>query len=421
MRYSSSFSFSSFLASFLVAFFVDVKCINYILMAITSSDIEEEGGFLMPLYIAVFVILIVVSALQKNNMFKMNKYMFFLILYILAWYQYTNAVIGAPRIRFLTLCLFTVVAFMTPSMVRINPKTFIKSVMLLPSIGILYSSRLFTITNNAYETLFMPICYSFLVPVLATIIYLKNYYKEEKLSWKILGMISVLINAFYGYQILSFGPRGPFLCIVSLLLFYILFKKREGLGVKIQENKTFLVVILAIYVSAFLLETLTSLNSLLNFLGVDSTVLTKSIGMMAEGDITNGRNYISGIAVKGILDNPIFGNGFDQFEKNTGIAYPHNFVLQVLYDGGLLFFLILLVPVLHILYVKMKTCNVNEYILIPFFFFISVPGALLSSDMWFVERLWIFFGVVFAPNFIETFDAKKVNMKHQKLNFRKLR
>lgn len=376
-----------------------------------GTNSEEEGEFLVTLYISASVLLIIASILQRNSVFRINKYVIFMVFYILAWYQYTNAEIGVPRIRYLTLCMFILVAFITPSMVQINPKIFIKSVMLLPLIGFFYSPVIFSIQGGQNELHYMPMCYAFLVPVLATIIYLKNYYKRDSSFWKKIGIVSVSVNFFYGYQILSFGPRGPFLCIISLLLFYFLFKKKEGLGIKVQENKTILVIILGFFISAFFWETLTQLNSILHSLGIDLNVINKNIAMINDGDVSNGREYIYGIAIQGFIENPIFGYGFDQFENNTGICYPHNFVLQILYDGGLLFFFLLLVPVIYKLYVRMKTCDMNEYTLIPFFFFISVPGAMIASDMWYVERLWIFFGVVFASNFIGTQDAEKIRMK----------
>lgn len=399
MTYNSKSSFSSLLASFAVAFFIDIKCINYIMRAMLNID--EEGGFMSLLYIIVSISLLGISLLQKNSIFKIDKYVVFILVFILAWYQYTDAMIGVPRVPFLILGVFTLVAFITPSIVQINPKTYIKAVMLLPSLGVLYSSNIFSTQDSASETISMQISYAFLVPVMATIIYLKKYYRQESRFWKRIGGLSVFINAIYGYQILSLGSRGPFLCIISLLIYFILFKKREdGSGVIIKKSNASLIMILVFFTSLFLIDILTFLSSSLHSFGIDLNVINKNIRMIAEGDMSNGREYIAGLTIQEFTKNPIFGYGLDQFENNTGIGYPHNFVLQILYDGGLFFFVILLIPVIYKLYTKIKTCDENEYFLIPFFFFVSVPGALLSADLWYNERLWIFFGVVFASHFI---------------------
>lgn len=392
-------SFSSFLASFVLAFFVDIKCINYILRAMLN--IEEDGGFMTLLYIVVFIALIFVSLLQKDNLSKINKYVIFIVIYILAWYQYTNNFIGTPRVPFLYLCVFTLVAFFAPSIVKIDFKTFIKSVILLPFLGVIYSSSIFSTQDSANNTISMQISYAFLVPVMATIIYLKLYYKQESYLWKIIGVLSIFVNSIYGYQLLSYGSRGPFLCIISLLLYFVLLKKSDGLGVRLQKNKSLIILILGYVMSIFLLETLTIISYTLHAIGLNLNVVDKNIRKIFEtGDISNGREFLAEFTIIEITKNPTFGYGLDQFQNNTGIIYPHNFVLQILYDGGLIFFTILLVPIICKLYKRIKLCDENEYYLIPFFFFISVPGALLSSDIWYNERLWIFFGVVFASSFV---------------------
>lgn len=363
-------------------------------------NVEEDRGFMPILYSIIGATILFVAIIQKTSLSKINKYVIFISLFIVAWFQYTNMTIGVPRVPFQFLCVFTLLAFVAPSIVQINPKTFIKSVMLLPSIGIVYSSSIFSTQDSANDTISMQISYAFLVPVIASIIYLKLYYKHENRNWKIIGALAVLINSLYCYQMLSFGSRGPFLCIISLLLYFVLVKKRNGSGVRLQKSKSLFILILFFFISIFILETLTLISSALHAVGLNLNVIDKNIVKIHEtGDISNGRDYIAGLAVQEIYKNPILGYGLDQFENNTGIVYPHNFILQILYDGGLVFFSLLLVPVIYKLYKRIKTCDENEYSLIPFFFFISVPGALLSSDLWYNERLWIFFGVIFAPYF----------------------
>ena len=61
-------------------------------------------------------------------------------------------------------------------------------------------------------------------------------------------------------------------------------------------------------------------------------VIDKNMRMIAEGDMSNGRDYIEGIALHKIAESPIFGYGLDQFENNTGMVYPHNFVLQMVFQ-----------------------------------------------------------------------------------------
>lgn len=401
MDNSRNVSFATVLASVAVGFFVDIKCFNYILIALLNTN--EESGFMSTFYVLIAGLLIAISYLQRNKLSSINKYVLFIVALIFLWYQYTSQTIATPRVPFLFLCVFTITAFVIPSMVSIDAKTFIKSVMLWPVIGVFYISRIFSIEDSDTETISIQVSYAFLVPVIATIVYLKNYYSTERPIQKLIGFVTVLVNLIFCYKMVSYGSRGPFLCIVTLILYYAIFKKSDGYGVTVNKNKTILFTSGFMLVSSFLIEFLSVVSGLLHALGINLNVIDKSLRKVAEsGDITNGRDFIYGIATDGILDRPIFGHGMDQFENNTGIVYPHNFILQVLYDGGIVFFSILLVPLLVKLIKRIRTCNYEEYSLIPFFFFISVPGALLSADLWYVERLWLFFGVLFATNFVKS-------------------
>ena len=209
MTYNIKCSFSSFLASFAFAFFVDIKSINYILRAMLN--INEESGFMSNLYLIVIIVLLLTSLLQNNNLFKINRYIIFIVLYILFWYQYTNAVIGAPRVPFLYLCVFTVMAFLTPSLVQIDVKTTLKYIMVLPVLGVFYTDRIFESYNKDFDTISMMVSYAFLVPVLANIVYYRKFFKEDTRKERVLFGVASISNLFYLYQLIARGSRGPIL------------------------------------------------------------------------------------------------------------------------------------------------------------------------------------------------------------------
>ena len=117
-----------------------------------------------------------------------------------------------------------------------------------------------------------------------------------------------------------------------------------------------------------------------------------------SGDLSNGRDAIDIIAWDGIFESPFLGYGTAQFENNTGFVYPHNFILQFLYDGGLLLTFVVLFPIVRTVIQKIKKVNSQEYICLIFLFFCSVPGSLLSGDLWESGMLWMFFGFVLSRN-----------------------
>ena len=133
---------------------------------------------------------------------------------------------------------------------------------------------------------------------------------------------------------------------------------------------------------------------------ISLNVIDKFLDMGARGDMSNGRKDIDVFAWKGIWQSPILGHGIAQFERNTGIIYPHHFIIQMIYDGGFILTILVLTPIILSAINKIKKANHDEIICLIFLFFCSVPGALFSGDLWNSNVLWIFFGFVLSKHSI---------------------
>lgn len=142
------------------------------------------------------------------------------------------------------------------------------------------------------------------------------------------------------------------------------------------------------------------MQDLFSTFDISLNVVDKFLRLDDNGDMTNGRESLSTMAWKGIVESPLWGNGISQFNNNTGEGYPHNFVLQMLYDGGIILTLAIMAPVTQSLIRKLKTISENKFAFFVLLFFASVPGALFSGDLWNASTLWMFFGFVLAKNSI---------------------
>ena len=80
--------------------------------------------------------------------------------------------------------------------------------------------------------------------------------------------------------------------------------------------------------------------------------------------------------------------------NNLGFVYPHNFLLQLLYDGGIL----LTIPVIYLVVGGIlnwyKFCSEDEFTVISALLLMSVPGALFSGNLWENNRLWLSFAAL---------------------------
>lgn len=113
------------------------------------------------------------------------------------------------------------------------------------------------------------------------------------------------------------------------------------------------------------------------------------IGLIAD-NILNNRGELYRSAWEGFSNSPLFGNGIGAFAVHHG-GWIHNFVLQLLYEGGAVLFLGVMVPFLYIVFffVTRKDIRPEEYALFVVFFTTSVPKLLFSQELWNVQGFWM--------------------------------
>lgn len=383
--------------SLLVAFFADMKSINWTLAA---GGFVGEGmmGILYPIVI-LFIVLVAMS--QKDNVMKnLNFWSIAIVLYLLAFWLITNYFVGKPRVSLPMFFVFVIVAFAIPQFARVDARIMIKGMMFFPFFAIFRLDNVFYGVTNWNDTISMDASYGFLVPVSAAFAYMLFFFRKEDKWQKYITIALAVINGVFFIYLIQFGSRGPILSILMLLLFFWVVKKRKGTGVEVNRGKMVVCILGIIMVSTLFMPILKTLSSFFSSNNIYINAIGKMISLGEEENLLNGRESLFNIAWEGFLNNPIVGNGLDRFDANTNMLYPHNFIVQILYDGGFFLFFVLLIPfTMH--YIKlMKRCNNDEFILISLLFMSSVPGALFSQDFWTISVLWLFFGSIMSKSFV---------------------
>ena len=386
--------------SLLVAFYADIKCINWTL-AYGYSSMGENVGYMSILYMGVFFMVLICAVFGKNNVLdRISRIGVLLILLLIAFYQVTLHFIGPPRTSFSMFLVMVIASILIPNLVKIEARVFIKAIMFFPSFAIFKLDKVFAFQVDWKDAISMDASYAFLVPICATIVYMYSYYKEERKKDKYVSLVLCAINMIYFAQILQYGSRGPILCVLLMVVFLYLIKPPKSLGVRKKRN-LFMILMFGLIALLFLIySSLSAFSYVFEYSGLKLRFLEKTIRLSAEGDITNGRDVINGITISGIIDNPILGHGLDRFDENTGMLYPHNIVLQLLYDGGVVLFLCIVVPLVRSMLNLFKTCTKGEYAVFTVLCFSSLPGAFFSGDMWSLARFWLFYGFMLSKHFV---------------------
>lgn len=208
---------------------------------------------------------------------------------------------------------------------------------------------------------------------------------------KIFDKICYAADAFFMLEIILKGNRG--IALAAIITFFVLYIKNWGKGNQNRRITFRLVIVMAaailIYMNFY--QILEWLSDFLNSMDMRAEFIEKTLGLKKRNDISNGRKEINEFTINAINQSPFWGHGISTifYNSNYRINYPHNFILQLFYDGGLL----LAVPVFKILYTTMRETfkgeNRNRSTFLLYMLLICVPKMLFSTDMWGNAPFWL--------------------------------
>lgn len=395
---NQSLTRSTIFASLFLALFADIKTLNLIVIAAYPSF---SGAFMTAIYAVVVIGLLLIGLfLQRRSFLKLRKSHWGICILCILWYIMTSVFIASPSVSIQFFGIFMIATFLIPGIIRIDVRTFLIALIVLPSMGVLYLDRIFYGEIIETGVVSMGTCYALLIPVLGDLVYLRFYYKKESIWIKIIMLFFAAINLFYLVQMAMFGSRGPILCAVLLIMSFFVIQIGDNKRILIRKRRVLIIIIGLIFLISSFATILQSLQTFFSTFDISLNVVDKFLRLDDAGDVTNGRESLSTMAWKGIMESPLWGNGISQFNNNTGEGYPHNFILQMLYDGGIILTLAIMAPISRSLIRKLKTVSENEFVCLMLLFFASVPGALFSGDFWNASTLWMFFGFVLSKNSI---------------------
>lgn len=237
----------------------------------------------------------------------------------------------------------------------------------------------------------MGITYSMLPVLVASYILLKYIHKFY--------IISIFNALLISYIYLNIAPRGIWVSILIYVVFSIIF-----IYLKYENNWQHITRFLALTILfwGIAVFVINNVYQMIAFIDDIYQVITGNriyaiaklmFFLNNDADVSNGREYLWNQALDIIESSPIVGNGIGYFESVFG-GYTHNFILQSLCEGGVIF----CVPI--IFFVIMCMCMMNEIVRkdkVEFFFYnmLFVNGIvvlLYSSAYWKMFTFWYLLG-----------------------------
>jgi hypothetical protein len=376
--------------SLIIALLMSFNIINAVIDAFIVVDLEVGllvGG-------TICILFIIFSLMNKD--FSTNKKSLFLISYIIF-----TIVVSLPLLSFYDGTIETLINFIFYGLISIliGSKSFdtqmvtrytvyISLVSIFPFVDLLKN---YTKTFS-YTRIDMGLSYALLPVVIAAITHFIYYRKSANLFiW-----IGYIFNAYCLFLLIFGGSRGVLVSILFFFWFLSLnkFVNKNGSSEFINHRKLwFLFSCFLIIISLILFENIIVIvHESLSSLGIEIAFVEKNYYLLqSAGDISNNRMTLYGQALEGFANSPIWGNGIGSFQYYTGVAYPHNIILELLYEGGLILatpiILILLIGMLKVLTGKVK--SKDEYLYVALLIASSMPRLMVSASFWSIQIFWL--------------------------------
>jgi len=222
-----------------------------------------------------------------------------------------------------------------------------------------------------------------LLGVILVIPFLKN---------KFLKVFSIAIIVLYLIFYFKFGTRGAILGLFLFSIFFYLIKK-DLLKIRIFV----LITVAGIILSFFLVDIMILLQSSLASIGLSIKALNKMVAFShLNKELSNGRLDLWIKAFDDISRYPFFGNGITVYEHKYGI-YPHNFLIQVFYEGGVIYLfpiLLVLLKLVKLLLSKHQSKEIKLFLI--YLFFGGIIELVFSNVYWRNVYFWFFIGYVLS-------------------------
>ena len=227
-----------------------------------------------------------------------------------------------------------------------------------------------------------------------------------------------IYNAYLLVRTLIVANRGAALTLFFCVLILSLYSFDKDKGIRFSSWKVVFVAVIGVVFGLLLMNNLVGILETIQrffykyFDNVPSVIL-KMHRYAVQEDIMNGRLEIYQFAWDAIKKSPIYGHGlctFYNYSKGLYI-YPHNFILQHLFEGGILFAFAPIVLTFNLLMdvILGRIKNKGEFIIATMLLCQCIPKLLLSTDAWYNTALWMMIA----------FSAMRIKKKPFRFDFKK--
>ena len=250
------------------------------------------------------------------------------------------------------------------------------SVLLIPSA--------FLLISGTDETQVMPLSYAITTPVVAALVFIRYRMRRLTVYEKLLCLLAI----FFFVCMFMYGKRGPVVVVAVCISVLMVKPPNENDGLTLKQVARALLLVLA----GSLELILEWIAEILGHLGIEASSITRTLVLANTNyGIDASRSELYAAAFDFFIQSPLYGHGLGSFLYSTlygQMQYPHNVVLQLLDDGGLVLMLLVSIPIIKAFFRMLASSDRNFYIIYILLFSIAIPHFMVSSDIFQQPELW---------------------------------
>lgn len=375
---------------------IGILCCSNLIFNILYYGVGYSQGF----YITTLVVmLLLVNGLSgKNiskNVFRSVGTVIILVLALFFISNLTGNVGDLSAISFIGYCIIPLLC----SFLSVNAKRILETIMIISLASLLIIDQIFSYQFVTLQQTDMSRAYAIFVAVSASLIHFTWYRKESS----ILFYGCYLCNLYFLIRLILVGNRGIILSLF-VLAFVIVLRLVEDYDLPSKKKTKWIVALCAI--CAFAVLFIINMESIIialydfcnsNMESTPSFVIKMYKLIVYKSDVSNGRDSVYQFCLDAIGQSLVWGYGIDTCEviSNGEYPYPHNYILQMLFEGGILF-------AAYPIYISLRlTCqtlfkrlqNKDTFIFSLFLLCNCIPKLLVSGTVWNQPIFWLWIGM----------------------------
>lgn len=365
-------------------FMLDLSIAMFIVANSLAWVLPVSSSPLVIVVLFVFLLFLFGSKLRIQSFKPMYIVAFSLLLFVEAFIRIGFSDFDEDTNKYLTEFVVLGIPSMFMANTSFRPYKVLEIICVLSVPFVFYVWGLNMLTSKIDYGYWMGISYG-IVKYIIVLFLVIFFIRKSNLAIRLL-LLAVLFSYILFY--LEYASRGAILAvIISIGLFYLVYKNYS------IKKTVLLLLLLSVTLSILFYGMLQTIYYFLQDQGIESFALHKMLFMV---DITNGRENLSKNGIEIFMNSPIIGFGAGIYEREYGKGYIHNCLIQFLDEGGIVYFVIMLIVIgKSFKYVFDRRLSNDERYFMAFLISGGFVQLLFSSYFWGAQCFWLMIGYAF--------------------------